>query len=472
VRLAPRAALAGIFLLYAVALVIGATSMPLRLDEILQVSNPYDHSLRGALATSVQTPGAAPLNYLAQHVIVERLGHSRIAARLVSLVFALGALCMFHKVAIRVPLRRPELATLIFAALPLHFLLAITGRPYEQALFFLVLSLYLFLQLRSRPTLLRAVLYSASLCASLYSEPMAFWPSLGLLVFFLPFIKVEQHRRAFWYLLPATAVPPLLYLPYYLWVTRQRSPEWLYSSAPSASIYEQAFENISGAASVAYVLSGLLLLGAVLAVWQSSLLKTKASLRTIVFCLFGSLIVSITAALGFATLSGSPVWPNQMLWICPEIVLLAFILFDFLDSRFARPVVTPFAGILLLALCLIGNAENLRVNLQTDIEALANAIPAELGPDSCVVFVSERLSNRLFLLFQPELKNRECLNFLHPAVVLAIHPYVLPDQQRDATTYFDGLNFVESKRIRIKGGEIIDMIQKDTAKTDTLVIPN
>ena len=459
-------------LLYSLALIMGATAMPLRLDEILQVSNPEDPSLHGALETSEQTPGAAPLNYLAQHLVVERLGHSRISVRLISLLFAVAASWMFYKLAARVPLRHPELATLIFAALPLHFLFAITGRPYEQALFFLVLSLYLFLRLLSRPTLLGAAAYCATLCASLYTEPMAFWPSLGLLIFLLCFIKVEQQRRAFWYLLAATAVPPFLYLPYYLWATPKRSPEWLYASVPSNSAYAQVFENVSGAGSVAYIFSGLLLLGVVLAVWQSSLLRTRASLRTVVFCCFGSVLVSITAALGFAALSGSPIWPNQMLWICPQIVLLTFILFDFLDSRLEKPLVTSFGAILLLVLCLIGNAQNLQANSRTDLEALANAIPAELGSgDSCVVFVSERLSNRLFLLFQPQLKNRECLNFLHPAVVLAIHPYVLPDQLRDAETYFAGLNFVESKRILIKGGEIIDMRQKDTANTDALIIP-
>ncbi len=52
------------------------------------------------------------------------------------------------------------------------------------------------------------------------------------------------------------------------------------------------------------------------------------------------------------------------------------------------------------------------------------------------------------------------MNFFHSHIVLASHPYVRKDQQEDAESYFRGLNFVEVKRIRAGGGQIIVMDQR------------
>jgi len=94
-----------------------------------------------------------------------------------------------------------------------------------------------------------------------------------------------------------------------------------------------------------------------------------------------------------------------------------------------------------------------------DVRAEAEAIPAALQGDSCVVFVSEQLSKPLFLVFQPELARHECTNFAHHRVVLASHPYVREEQQQDVESYFQALNFAPVKRIRLGGGQVLVLDQ-------------
>ena len=462
-----------LFFIYAVALMAGVFSMPLRLDEILQVSNPDYHAFKGTLDIITQTPGAAPLNYLIQYPFIHVFGHSRLAVRIVSLLFAIGALWLFWKVSRSIPLRNPELASATFAALPLHYLFAVSGRPYEQALFLLVLSIFFLLRLIARPRVASAAYYSGTLLLLIYTEPLAFWPAVGFLLFFLRFIRVVRERRVFWHLLPATAIPAFLYLPYYIWVTPRRSPEWLYPISAGGSSYLQAFEYISAAGSLAYLVSALLLIATAFALWRSFRLPDSAAkTRIALFCLFGGAVSALAGALIVSTIGGSPVRQNEILWIAPQIILLTFAALDWPERREGIRLLSTAAGAVLLILCTVGCMQYVGENRNIDVEAVADRATREIrSDDACVVLVSERLSPRLFLLFQPELKQKECVDFLHKQVVLAIHPFVLPEQQQDAETFFRGLNFEETKRIRIKGGEIIDMNQKDTTRSDILITP-
>jgi hypothetical protein len=118
-----------------------------------------------------------------------------------------------------------------------------------------------------------------------------------------------------------------------------------------------------------------------------------------------------------------------------------------------------FSGaVAILALSAVSDIAYLSSN-PPDIEREAKLVSPELTGDSCVVFVSEGYSKSLFLVFQPQFARHECLNFFHRKIVLASHPYVRPDQQDDAESFFRGLNFVEQKRIRVGGGQIIVMRQ-------------
>jgi hypothetical protein len=92
-----------------------------------------------------------------------------------------------------------------------------------------------------------------------------------------------------------------------------------------------------------------------------------------------------------------------------------------------------------------------------DLAKLTESVRPQLTGDSCVVFVSQRLSRYLFEVFDPGLTKYECQNFFHKRVVLAIHPFVRADQERDARVFFRGLDFDETNRSVSNEGKVITL---------------
>ena len=100
------------------------------------------------------------------------------------------------------------------------------------------------------------------------------------------------------------------------------------------------------------------------------------------------------------------------------------------------------------------------VTPKENIRAIEDKVRPLLSSDSCVVFVSQGLSRSVLTYFDPELGRKECFHFFHTRVVLASHPYVRPDQQEDAESFFRGLNFSISKRMDVGQGTIVVMDQR------------
>ena len=67
------------------------------------------------------------------------------------------------------------------------------------------------------------------------------------------------------------------------------------------------------------------------------------------------------------------------------------------------------------------------------------------------------MSRYLFEVFDADLSKHECQNFFHKRVVLAIHPFVKPDQEREARIFFRGLDFEETHRDILGDGKVITM---------------
>ena len=83
-----------------------------------------------------------------------------------------------------------------------------------------------------------------------------------------------------------------------------------------------------------------------------------------------------------------------------------------------------------------------------------------LSGDACLVFVSQGLSKTVLTYFDPTLGSKECFHFFHKRVVLASHPYVRPDQQEDAESFFRGLNFGVAEHAEVGTGTIVVMDQR------------
>jgi hypothetical protein len=460
-RVSGSVAVLAIVIGFAAILFATAASLPLRLDEILQIATIRFHSGTSLFTSIARTPGSAPLNYLLQAAISPMAANSAVANRFFSIVFGVAALFVFWRLAERCLAHWALPATGLFAILPIHFMLAATARPYEQALFLLLLSTIWFFRVLSAPTVTNAAVYALLLLLCIYSEPFASLPAIGYLLFYLRFVNRRRENNAFWFLLPSTIAPLLLFVPYYFWAAQQANRNWIYANVPGGSAYLQMLQALAPIGILGDIIWIFLAVGTVVTLLRLFRLPTVLSARTVgLFSLAGGVVTTVALVLLLDAIDRSPVWPYQMFWIAPEAIILFFAA---LDSPVGRKSASrmPATGIatLLMALCVAGDVLYLRSDQSIDLRKEAAVIPKELTGDSCVVFVSEGLSRYLFLTFQPELSNRECLNFNKERAVLAIHPFVTPDSEENAISFFRGLNFHEMKRLDAGGGQIVVMEQ-------------
>jgi 4-amino-4-deoxy-L-arabinose transferase-like glycosyltransferase len=443
---------------YALLLLIAVLLLPLRIDEMLQLLISQQPSFRRFLAWLPQQPGSAPLGYLVQFPFVFALGISQLGARLPSLLFGLGSCYLFLRIAKLIPLRRPYLALAVFALLPSQYHFASDGEPFEQALFLLLLATLCFLRLLRTPTVKLSVWYGLALTLSIYTERLSYLPAIGYLLFLFVFVNTSQARRSIWFALPATFVPALLFVPYYLWARPHSNPNWLFAPLAPGSpslVYLQILHDLAGGELIGYALSSLLIIGLFAGVWKLFPVPPSALTRSVaVFCLFGGAITALAVVILLDVWNKYPFTSSQALWATPGIVVSSFAALEWLALPRKRRPLALAIPLALVALCLIGNAEYLTTQTQ-DLRSEADVIPSLLTGDSCVVFVSEGLSKYLFLMLKPGLEAHICENFFHQRAVLASHAYVRPDQQENAESFFRGLNFTEVKRLRIGGGQIV-----------------
>jgi hypothetical protein len=448
---------------YALLLLIGILVLPLRIEELLRVLVSQQHSLANFIAWLPKAPGSSPLYYFVQFPFLLALGVSRLGARVPSLLLGVIACYLFLRLVKNVRLRHPYLAAVTFVLIPAQYRAATQGQPFELALCLLLVATLLFLQIIRTPRIPLCAWYAAALTLCLYTERFSFLPSIGYLLFLFAFVNRSHERRVIWFLLPSTVAPVLLFAPYYLWARPQASPNWLTAPLPPgtpSSVYLQAVSDFAGGGATGYVLSLLLIAGLFAGVWGLFRLTPGAPPalpRSIaVFCLFGGALSTVSVVLVVDAWNRYQFLANQVLWAIPAVIVSSFVAFERYAAAPKRKFSTAAAACLLIALSLIADAQYVLTPLE-DLYAETRLIPPELRGDSCVVFVSQRLSKNLFLLLDPGLQSHECSNFFHRRAVLASHAYVTPFQQEDAESFFRGLNFVEVKRIRAGGGQIVVM---------------
>src|SRR5580693_1443634 len=89
-----------VIVLYASALAVAASLLPLRLAELLQLAGSTAPIPAGLIRWASLTPGDAPLNYFFEAGAVRSLGHAPWVVRLPSLLFAIGAAWVFWRLAV------------------------------------------------------------------------------------------------------------------------------------------------------------------------------------------------------------------------------------------------------------------------------------------------------------------------------------------------------------------------------------
>ena len=140
--------------------------------------------------------------------------------------------------------------------------------------------------------------------------------------------------------------------------------------------------------------------------------------------------------------TGQSLSSARLLGALPAAIILLFASLEWGSRqryfKQAAPVVTCLLAIV-RAIAAVGQF----MQSTEDLRAEAAVIPSALEGDSCVVFASEQLSKPLFLVFEPQLAQRECVYFSHRRVVLASHLYVREEQQQNAESYFYALSFAQ-----------------------------
>ena len=446
---------------YALLTLVAALVWPVSVDEILRLIGSSQSSFGQVLTWARQVPGGAPLGDFIQFCIMAVIGHSRLAVRLPSLACAVASCHLMWKLARQAAVQQPLLAVLLFMLLPLQVRYAADARPFELGLLLLISATIYYLRLLAAPNLRNSAVYSLLLLGCLYTEPFAYLPAVGYLLFLLAFIARADKRRAFWYALPSTVIPVLLFLPYFFWSTPFVNPRWLFNHdhVPfSETIYLDVMHAVGGGGTTAYVLSAILIAAAVVACWRSFQLTDAAfSKRMALFCLFGGVLSTVTIALIIDGTYNVFFSPDQIVWIAPALCILMVATLDWLQQKSALAGLSVAALVLLL--CVYKNAEYM-VTPKENIRAIEDKVRPLLSSDSCVVFVSQGLSRSVLTYLDPELGSKECFHFFHTRVVLASHPYVRPDQQEDAESFFRGLNFSISKRMDVGQGTIVVMDQR------------
>ncbi|HEX3822786.1 MAG TPA: hypothetical protein VHW45_20815 [Candidatus Sulfotelmatobacter sp.] len=454
--------LPGVLIAYALVLLIAILSIPFWLAEILQLAASTKGSLVALLAWMVVTPGAAPIFSLTQFPFLLLLGHSLLAARLPALLFALSAAYVFSRIASRIPLQQPLLATCLFVLVPIHYQFAPQGIATEEALFFLLLATLYSVRLAETGAIRDAILYSVFLTLCLYTEPFSYLPAAGYLLGLLVFVNRKEVRRIIWISLPATAVPVLLFLPFVFWAHPFAAKAWLYEGghfAFGSDAFVVALRELSAPGWAGYLLSPLLLAGTFVGGWRALKLPEPMLLKRVrLICLMGGVLSTISLALIIGATSSGFFSADQIFWAFPGMVLLTSATLDWISSTRKLPLIASAIAAFLVLICVAGDIEDFTIR-PYDVAKAARLVAPELTGDSCVVFVSESLSKTIFTVFDRHLGDRECANFFHKRIVLASHPFVRPDQQEDAESFFRGLNFLEKKRIEISGSKILVLEQ-------------
>jgi len=219
-----------VFAAYAAVLVSLTWARPFWLDELLQLLITRDPNSASRWTMMHQTPGAVPLGYEVQRLIIQWLGYSVFAARLPAEVFSVLALGGVLLAAREIGTRGRGFAALVWAMVPLLLRYAVEARPYSQSLFLSAAATALLFRIGREPKARWVALYALCITAGLYTQPYSLFLQAGLAAPLLFRQRDPGARRAFWLGSACLAGGVLLFAP------------WVLSSARGWTEYAHSME--------------------------------------------------------------------------------------------------------------------------------------------------------------------------------------------------------------------------------------
>ncbi len=390
---------------FLVAVALGGT-LPLWLDEIIQLRLTKDTSPGQLIAALPGQPGATPLGYLTQQASLRVTGYSARAARLPSAIFTAGAVYLVAAVACELGLASPWVASLIFALFPLTLRYGDESRIYSQALFFSVLATLFFVRFVSKSNPLTAFYYGLALTAAIYTQPYAIFIAPAHILWNL------RDRRSTLMSLGALGGAVAAFLPWYIWSKHQWSAGIASGGVRfviSAKTPLMLFRELAGAG---YWGSGLLLILCIVAV--------KKRDRTVSFL---TLLIGVPIALALVAdaVFGYFIATRQILWVLPAVAIFAALAIE-RSPRVAIP-----AAAILAAICIVQSFRYFTAPKE-DWQAAANILAKEVGQGACLVVVPPD-QQYPYEFFRPDLAHSQCPA---PRTVVSATPYATADQRASA----------------------------------------
>ncbi|HZS54162.1 MAG TPA: glycosyltransferase family 39 protein [Bryobacteraceae bacterium] len=436
---------------YALVLIAAALLTPLRVPEVLSLGWSVHFSWSGFWTWISRALDPSPLAYLIQLPFVLAFGASRLGPRIPGILFAAVSCVLFLRLAQRAAVKRHYEALLLFMLLPVQLLAVMASTQYEMATVFVLFTTLAFFDLVAQPSYKTGAIFAIAVTICLYTDRHAALPAVGAVLFLLRFSGRPRERQAVWFALASCLAAATMYFPYYVWAHRKADPYWLVEPGLSVSRFANGtIVEWALAAAVLIILAGII--GGAGVSFRLPISQVKR--RLILFCLFGSVIVTLAFIVSSSLYMLYPLATRDLLYAAPSAVIVFVMTVDWLMEKTALRIPIAAVAITVLVVCALTDIEWV-TSPKENIALESRYIAPELTGDSCVIFVSLGYSSTLFLVFQPQLESRQCQDYFHHRIVLANHPYVRPDQQADAEGYFRGLNFRVAKRIRSGGGEIV-----------------
>ncbi len=391
--------------LYTLVVLALLGALPFWLDEVLQLIGTRPAATSMDVVRYVpQNPGGVPLGYLVQHAFLKLVGVGRLTARIPAAVFGVASVWLVALLGRRLGLRSPWLAAALFAVLPITLRYATEARPYSQAIFLSLATVFTGFQLADNPGILRFVLHLLTVAAALYTQPFTvFVPAAQ--VFWMAW---RESRRSAWTTAAALAVGSLLFLPWMAyarggWSNTIATSQFQFVFTPKTPL--MLLREMTGAGYAGTIC----LLGAAFLGWRSPKLSRDTKWLLVMIpglCFAGGLAAD--AAFGYF------IAIRQFLWVLPPLVLLA-------AEGLASSTRVTQVGLLAFLLGSSGAASYKHFAYpHEDWEAAAREIEASLGPGQCLEVITPDQAI-YYEFFRPGLAARRCSDA--PRRVVAVTPY-------------------------------------------------
>jgi hypothetical protein len=176
------------------------------------------HELVGTYRTSFSellyhakvSPGATPLNFVAQKLALDLLGFSSFVVRLPAILFATASLWLFHRIARELTGSYWPFAVAMFAIIPHVYRYGVEARPYSQGLFFALVAFRCWKRADQEPSAKNSAAYALAVAACLYSHVFSVFPAVA------PVLISLRNSRARLPVSLAAAAAVAAYIPWYL----------------------------------------------------------------------------------------------------------------------------------------------------------------------------------------------------------------------------------------------------------------